>query len=123
MVQSYAYDPQANELQVTTKANPNISYVYGDVSPAQAEAFHTGESKGKAWAAFKQGSSPLVAKILNGERIPVRPVLRRGVLDPGRNGSTGSKGRKPASHAATSIPQLPEGYQLDQVSNDLTNLL
>lgn len=74
-ISAYRYDADANELHVTSKSNPNTTYVYGDVSADQAAAFDSAPSKGKAWAQFKQGSSPLVAKIVNGKRIPVKPVV------------------------------------------------
>lgn len=91
VIGSHSYDPQANELHVTTKSNPNTTYVYGDVSPDQAEAFESGPSKGKAWAQFKKGSSPLVAKIVNGERVPVRPIIAPEDLNP--EGSTAPQTR------------------------------
>lgn len=74
VIKSHVYDPQARELHITTHSNPNTVYVYGDVDPEQVTPFETG-SKGKAWAAFKQQSSPLVAKIVNGTRVPVKPML------------------------------------------------
>lgn len=76
VIQSHGYDPAANEMHIVTKGSPNVTYVYGDVSAEQAKAFETADSKGKAWAEFKQQSSPLVAKIVNGKRVPVKPVLR-----------------------------------------------
>lgn len=74
VIKSHVYDSQARELHITTHSNPNTVYVYGDVDPEQVAPFETG-SKGKAWAAFKQQSSPLVAKIVNGTRVPVKPML------------------------------------------------
>jgi hypothetical protein len=81
VIRSHDYDPQSREFHVTTKTNPNITYVYGDVDPEQIKPFESG-SKGKAWAEFKKGGSPLVAKIVNGERIPVRPVIRAEDMNP-----------------------------------------
>jgi hypothetical protein len=81
VIADHDYDPQSREFHVTTKTNPNITYVYGDVDPEQIKPFESG-SKGKAWAEFKKGGSPLVAKIVNGERIPVRPVIRAEDMNP-----------------------------------------
>jgi hypothetical protein len=82
VIHSHDYDPAAKELHVVTKSNPNTAYVYGDVSPEQAQAFESATSKGKAWAEFKKGGSPLVAKIVNGNRVPVRPVIAAKDLNP-----------------------------------------
>jgi hypothetical protein len=76
VISNYRYDPDAEELHVVTKGNPSTTYVYGDVSQTQADAFENASSKGKAWAQFKQQSSPLIAKIVNGKRVPVRPVIK-----------------------------------------------
>lgn len=82
VIHSHDYDPAAKELHIVTKSNPNTAYVYGDVSPDQAQAFESATSKGKAWAEFKKGGSPLVAKIVNGNRVPVRPVIAAKDLNP-----------------------------------------
>lgn len=75
-MRSYKYDPQANELHIQTN-NPKVTYVYGDVQPEQARTFTNAGSKGKAWNQLRQ-TSPLVAKIVNGKRIPVK-VTEAGV--------------------------------------------
>jgi len=82
VIDSHNYDPEARELHVTTKNNPDTTYVYGDVDPDQAGAFDRIPSMGKAWAEFKKGGSPLVAKIVNGTRMPVRPIIRPEDLNP-----------------------------------------
>lgn len=80
-VQSHSYDPDAKEMQVTPKSNPNITYVYGDVAPDQAALFDSG-SKGQAWKALRDSSSAPVAKIINGKRIPVKPMNRLATASP-----------------------------------------
>lgn len=72
-VKAYKYDPAANELHVTTK--DGITYVAGEVTSAQAEAFASADSKGKAWQAIRQNTTP-VAKIINGKRISLKPSIR-----------------------------------------------
>jgi len=81
VIREHRYDPEARELHVTTKSNPPVTYVYGDVDADQAGIMQNATSKGKAWAEFKKGGSPLVAKIVNGQRIPVRPVIAAGDLE------------------------------------------
>lgn len=63
---SYKYDPTAREFHAVSG---NTHYVYGDVSPEDAQAFEQAESKGKAWQAIIR-SNPLVRK--NGK--PVIPA-------------------------------------------------
>ena len=70
-IQSYKYDPDAREFQTLPKSGRTI-YVHGDVSPDEAQAFADADSKGKAWTQIR--NNPLVAKIVNGVRIPVKPV-------------------------------------------------
>ena len=67
-VKWYQYDPAKQELSVI--ANNGIGYVSGEVTPEQAEMFHRAASKGLAWKAIRD-NSPLVAKIVNGKRVPV----------------------------------------------------
>ena len=43
--------------------------------PDQVKAIEDADSKGTALNAFKQSSSPHVANIINGKRIPVRPAI------------------------------------------------
>lgn len=91
VLKSYSYSPEKKELEFVTKGDPRKVYVYGDVSPDQAEAFKQSQSKGKAWAQFKKQGSPLVATIVNGVRKPVIPVIADEDLNPA--GSSGPKVR------------------------------
>lgn len=70
-VKSFMYDAAAREFHAATNTG-NTVYVYGDVSPEEAQAFATAESKGKAWMQIR--NNPLVAKIVNGKRVSVKPV-------------------------------------------------
>ena len=70
-MRSYRYDPQTREFQVMPKSGNAIA-VYGDVSPEEAQSFADAESKGKAWQQIRQ--NPLVAKIVNGKRVAVKPA-------------------------------------------------
>lgn len=70
-VRSFKYDADQKEMHVHTP--DGITYVFGDVTPEQMQAFQNAPSKGKAWKVIRD-SSPLVAKVLkSGERIPVKP--------------------------------------------------
>lgn len=69
-LRSYAYDPQAQEFHAKTTSG-NTVYVYGGVSQAEAKNFELADSKGKAWQAIR--TNPLVAKIVDGKRIAVKP--------------------------------------------------
>ena len=70
-VKSFKYDADAQEMHIAPKKG--YTYVYGDASPDQADAFQNAESKGNAWLSLKN-SNPLVAKILpDGTRIAVKP--------------------------------------------------
>lgn len=71
---SFKYDPEAKELHFAFKSNPDTVHVFGDISPEQAQAFLNAKSKGSAFQAIKNSSSPQVAKIINGERIAMKPV-------------------------------------------------
>jgi hypothetical protein len=81
-VKSYKYDPAAKELDITTPGGGR--YVYGEISPDQAEAFGKGEyqgkgpkdapSVGKAWADIRN-NGVLVKKAVNGKLQPVKPVV------------------------------------------------
>jgi hypothetical protein len=66
---SYKYDPATREFHAKATSGPT-TYVYGDVSPEDAQAFEQSDSKGKAWQTIRQ--NPLVAKIVNGKRIAVK---------------------------------------------------
>lgn len=70
-VKGYKYSPEAREFEVVT--NDGSHHVYGDVSPEQAQAFETNPSKGKAWADLRNSSSAKVAKVVSGQRVPVKP--------------------------------------------------
>lgn len=71
-VRSGKYDAGAREYHARGTGG-EVVYVYGDVSPDAAQAFQQAESKGKAWQTLKQ-NHPLVAKIVNGKRIAVKPT-------------------------------------------------
>ena len=71
-VRSYKYDPQAQEFHANMTTGNGTTHVFGDVSPEEAQTFDQAESKGKAFQAIKQ-NHPLVAKIINGKRIPITP--------------------------------------------------
>lgn len=71
-LKSYKYDPDAQEFESVT--NTGAHYIHGDVSPDQAAAFEAASSKGKAWNELRKNST-LVAKVVNGKRIPVKPVI------------------------------------------------
>lgn len=70
-VKSYKYDADAKEFHARPSTG-STTYVYGDVTPEEADAFAKADSKGKAWMQIR--NNPLVAKIVNGKRIPVKPV-------------------------------------------------
>lgn len=70
-VKSFKYDAENQEFHVKPNGG-RTTYVYGEVSPDAAEAFNAAESKGNAWIQIR--NNPLVAKIIDGKRIAVRPV-------------------------------------------------
>lgn len=72
-VKSFKYDSDAKELHIRP-AGGRTTYVYGDVEPEQADVFTSADSKGQAWHDLRNSSSPVVAKIIDGKRIAVRPV-------------------------------------------------
>lgn len=63
----YKYDPVKSEFESITKGGQH--YIHGDVSPEEAAAFEDADSKGKAWQLIR--NNPLVAKVINGKRIPI----------------------------------------------------
>lgn len=73
-LKSSKYDPSAKEFHARMTSG-DTTYVYGDVAPEEHEAFSGAESKGKAYQQIKNGH-PLVAKIVNGKRIAVKPVAQ-----------------------------------------------
>lgn len=79
-VRSYKYDADAHELHVT--ANNGVTYVSGEVTPAQAADFASADSKGLAWKDIRD-NSPLVAKIVNGKRVAVTPTAGRSATPEG----------------------------------------
>jgi hypothetical protein len=83
-VKSYKYDPAVKELDITTPGGGR--YVYGEISPDQAEAFGKGEyqgkgakdtpSIGKAWKDVRNSPGVvLLQKNVNGKLVPVTPQI------------------------------------------------
>jgi hypothetical protein len=72
-VKAYKYDPKAQEFTATSASGQ--TFVHGDVSPAEAKVFEKATSKGKAWNEIRN-NHPLVAKIVNGQRINHVPSIR-----------------------------------------------
>lgn len=73
-LRSSMYDSGAKEFHARMTSG-DTTYVYGDVAPGEAQAFADAESKGKAYQQMKSGH-PLVAKIVNGKRVAVKPVAQ-----------------------------------------------
>lgn len=73
-LRSSMYDSGAKEFHARMTSG-DTTYVYGDVSPEEADAFNSADSKGKAYQQIKSGH-PLVAKIVNGKRMSVKPVAQ-----------------------------------------------
>lgn len=71
-LRGYKYDPATRELETITQGGQH--YIHGDVSPEDAQAFMDAESKGKAWQAIRN-SGTLVAKVVNGKRIAIKPSV------------------------------------------------
>lgn len=71
-LRSSKYDTGANEFHARMTSG-DTTYVYGDVAPEEAQAFADADSKGKAYQQLKNGH-PLVAKIVGGKRIAVKPT-------------------------------------------------
>jgi len=69
-LKAYKYDPTTREFEGIT--NTGAHHITGDISPEQAKAFEESSSKGKAWNELRQNGTP-VAKVVNGQRIPVKP--------------------------------------------------
>lgn len=78
-IKSYSYDPASREFQSVTPSG--ATYIHGDVSPEQVEAFEAADSKGKAFNQLKQ-NSPLVGKVINGQRVNVQPPRALGSAAP-----------------------------------------
>lgn len=71
-LKSYKYDPATREFESVTQNGQH--YIHGDVAPEEAAKFEAADSKGKAWADIRKNGT-LVAKVVNGKRIPVKPVI------------------------------------------------
>jgi hypothetical protein len=67
-LKGYKYDPSTREFESITAGGQH--YIHGDVSPEEAQAFADADSKGRAWVQIRQ--NPLVAKVVNGQRVPVK---------------------------------------------------
>lgn len=78
-LKSYKYDPATKEFESVTTSGAH--YIHGDVSPEQAAAFESAESKGKAWNDLRKNST-LVAKVVNGKRMAIRPSSELQSSDP-----------------------------------------
>jgi hypothetical protein len=70
-LKGYKYNPTVREFESITQGGQH--YVHGDVSPEEASYFESAESKGKAWQQLRS-QNPLIAKVVNGKRVPVKPV-------------------------------------------------
>jgi hypothetical protein len=80
----FKYSPETREFESITKTGAH--YVHGDVSPEQAQAFEAAESKGKAWNELRS-KSPLVAKVVNGERVAAKPPTGMRSVEIGPDGT------------------------------------
>ena len=69
-LKGYKYDPATREFESITQGGQH--YIHGDVSPEDAQAFADAKSKGQAWKQIR--NNPLVAKVVDGERIAVKPA-------------------------------------------------
>jgi hypothetical protein len=69
-MKGFKYDPATREFETITQGGQR--YVHGDVSPEDAQAFMDAESKGKAWQQIRE--NPLVAKVINGKRVAIKPT-------------------------------------------------
>lgn len=78
-LKGYKYDPNTREFESMTTSGAH--YIHGDVSPEQAAAFEAEDSKGKAWNDLRN-SSTLVAKVVNGKRVAVKPPSELQSSDP-----------------------------------------
>jgi hypothetical protein len=69
-LKGFKYDPQTREFETITQGGQR--YIHGDVSPEDAQAFMDADSKGKAWQQIRD--NPLVAKVINGKRVAIKPT-------------------------------------------------
>lgn len=73
-LKSYKYDPATREFESVTRGGQH--YIYGDVPPEAAAKFEAADSKGQAWGELRKTPGVVqVAKVVNGKRVPTRPVL------------------------------------------------
>jgi hypothetical protein len=76
-LKGFKYDPTTKEFETITQGGQR--YIHGDVSPEDAQAFMDADSKGKAWQQIRE--NPLVAKVVNGKRIAIKPKTDYGLSD------------------------------------------
>ncbi len=72
-LKGYKYSPSTREFETVMPNGQRL--VYGDVRPSEVEAFENAPSKGNAFGRMK---GTLVAKVVNGQRVNLRPT---GMLD------------------------------------------
>ncbi len=78
-MRAYRWDPEVREMSIQT--GPGRAQIYAEVSPEAAQKFIDAPSKGKAWPELKANSTP-VAKLVNGERQSLKPVIAGADLNP-----------------------------------------
>lgn len=71
-LKGYKYDPETREFESITQGGQH--YVHGNVSPEEAAKFEAADSKGRAWQSVRNEGT-LVAKVLNGKRVAVKPIV------------------------------------------------
>lgn len=74
-LKGYKYSPETREFESITQGGQH--YIHGDVSPEEAQVFEASESKGKAWQQIR--NNPLVAKMVNGNRVAI--IKGKSLLD------------------------------------------
>ncbi len=74
-LKGYKYSPETREFESITQGGQH--YIHGDVSPEDNAAFEAADSKGKAWQKIRD--NPLVAKVVNGQRMAV--IKGKSLLD------------------------------------------
>lgn len=111
-LRSYKYDPATREFEAATNTG---TYIHGDVSPEQAQAFEAASSKGRAWADLKKNST-YVGKIVNGQRVSAIPPRSLASASPDEPAFTPPE----APPAAKKPPQSVAGDDLtDQLQKSL----
>ena len=79
-LKGFKYDPRSREFETVTQGGQH--YVYGDVAPEDARAFMEADSKGTAWSDLRKSPGvTLVAKVVNGKRIAIKPRTDYGMAD------------------------------------------